>query len=259
MWASLSLVGRSHTLRCDAKQFEERFIVFDEFIASVDHFHLGDYLPDGFIKGSQPKYLETLEPSGVPVISTLAIQQLSIRIDQCRFIAQEDFELIDDERKPKQNDVLLTVDGGTSIGKPVLFDLEDDYAIDSHVAILRPIGLDPRMLVYLLASPIGQLQFQRAESGASGQTGVTEEDIRRFRFPSMSNEAVDSIVTNLERSREELAHLAAQLKAKEDQVWEDFNRRILPLTRDEGKPIPQTTGAPEPLKKIRARSSKSGR
>jgi hypothetical protein len=224
--------------------------VFDEYISSVDHFYLGDYLPDAFIKGSQPKYLETLEPNGVPVISTLAIQQMSIRIDQCRFIAQEDFEIMDDDRKPKHKDVLLTVDGGTSIGKPVLFDLDDDYAIDSHVAILRPVGLDPRMLVYLLASPLGQLQFQRAESGASGQSGVTEEDIRRFRFPSMSDEAVESIVTSIERSREELADLAAQLKEKEYQVWKEFNRRILPQSRNNGNMTRQNA---------RANTSRSGR
>jgi hypothetical protein len=194
MTASLSLISRSHTLRCDAKQAETRFAAFDKFISSIEHFYLGDYLPAPFVKGSQPKYLETLEPGGVPVINTLSIQQLSIRIEQCRFIAQEDFDVIEDDRKPRLNDVLLTVDGGTSIGKPVLFDLEGDYAIDSHVAILRPAGLDPRLLVYLLASPLGQVQFQQAESGASGQTGVTEEDIRRFRFPFLDQNDAREVV-----------------------------------------------------------------
>jgi hypothetical protein len=226
MTASLSLVSKSHTLRCDAKQAETRFAVFDKFISSVEHFYLGDHLPKPFIKGAQPKYLETLEPGGVPVINTLSIQQLSIRIEQCRFIAQEDFDVIEDERKPKPNDVLLTVDGGTSIGKPVLFDLEGDYAIDSHVAILRPAELDPRLLVYLLASPLGQVQFQQAESGASGQTGVTEEDIRRFRFPLINEDDAKQVLSEIERKRAELAQLAATLREKEEEVWNGFNQAI---------------------------------
>ena len=231
MTASLSLVSKSHTLRCDAKQAETRFAAFDNFISSIKHFYLGDYLPNPFVKGSQPKYLETLEPGGVPVINTLSIQQLSIRIEQCRFIAQEDFDIIEDERKPNLNDVLLTVDGGTSIGKSVLFDLEGDYAIDSHVAILRPAGLDPRLLVYLLASPIGQIQFQQAESGASGQTGVTEEDIRRFRFPLINEDDAIKVVSDIERNRAELAQIAATLRKKEEELWKGFNQAIILKTK----------------------------
>lgn len=222
----LSQIAKSHSLRRDAKQAESRFSEFDRFIASIDHFYLGDFLPAPFIKGSQPKYLETIETEGgVPVISTLAIQNLSIVIEACRFVAAEDFEALDEEKKPHQNDVLLTLDGGTSIGKPVLFDLEDDYAVDSHVAILRPSGLDPKLLVYLLASPIGQLQFNRAESGASGQTGVTEEDVRRFRFPSIKGN-VSRIVAGLDGARQRMAEMREKMAAEEKEAWADFNSTI---------------------------------
>jgi hypothetical protein len=223
MRGSLSLIAKSHTLRCDAKQAERRFEEFEAFISSIDHFCLGDFIPNSFSKGSQPNYNESLEPDGVPVISTIVIQQLGIRTELCRYVTSEDFDALDESRKPRKGDVLLTMDGGPSIGKPVLFDMDDDYANDSHVAILRPEGLDPRYLVYLLASPIGQVQFQRAESGASGQTAVTEDDVRRFRFPVISDEKIQYVVSQLDSGRCEIAELLAKLRDKEHQAWAAFH------------------------------------
>lgn len=48
-----------------------------------------------------------------------------------------------------------------------------------------------------VASPIGQLQFNRAESGASGQTSVTEEDLRRFRFPTKLLAQIDALAKRI--------------------------------------------------------------
>lgn len=227
MTASLRLVSQSHTLRCDAKQAERRFSEFGRFISSAEHFSLGDFLPKPFVKGCQPNYIETPGPTGVLVISTITIQRLSIQKELCRFITYDDYEALDNARKPKKSDVLLTMDGGTSIGKPALFDFDEDYAIDSHVAILRPVGLDPKLLVYLLASPLGQIQFQRAESGASGQTAVTEEDIRRFRFPLIDEQAICEIVANVDAQRAELAELTATLHDKEKATWGGFYQAIV--------------------------------
>jgi hypothetical protein len=95
--------------------------------------------------------------------------------------------------------VLLTVDGGVSIGKPLYFDGSGDFTIDSHVCILRPQGVSALGIVYLLASPLGQMQFRHAESGASGQTAVTEEDFRRFIFPLSVLDHLDDIVADMER------------------------------------------------------------
>jgi hypothetical protein len=227
--SSLKLVSRSHALRCDAKQAERRFAEFDTWMSSVPHFYLGDYLPTAMVKGGQPVYLETTDATGIPVISTLAIQQLSIQEELCRFISEEDFAAIEEDKKPRKGDVLLTMDGGTSIGKPVLFDLDKEFSIDSHVAILRPVGLDARWLVYLLASPLGQIQFNQAESGASGQTAVTEDDIRLFRFPRLDNKNVESVVAGLDSRRGEIAALATQLKAKEADAWDSLGRAVMEI------------------------------
>lgn len=226
MRSSLADVARSHSLRCDAKQGEERFRRFDTWIESVDHFVLGDMLPNPIVKGAQPEYADVSE-DGILVITTLAIQDLAINVSACRPALRTDFGE-DDIRKPNVGDVLLTVDGGTSIGKPALFEMEGDWAVDSHVAILRPRGLDAKLLVYLLASPLGQLQFQRAESGASGQTSVTEEDIRRFRFPRLSASDERAALELVSAARARAARLKEEAMHIEEDGWEEFLKASAP-------------------------------
>lgn len=226
-WGSLSHISQSYTLRCDAKQSEKCFSDFTQVMSGVGVVQLGSYFPRPFSKGIQPAYLETLDAEGVPVISTIAIQHLSIIIEACRYITQEDFDQLSEERKLKSGDVLVTMDGGTSIGKPVLFELDEDFTVDSHIAILRPEGLAPLALVYLLASPLGQLQFQQAESGASGQTAVTEEDIRRFVFPRTELETLNELVINLHSERMSIQSIRQELDGREAAAWHSFNQALL--------------------------------
>lgn len=223
--SSLSTISKSHTLRCDAKQTEHRFSEFRKLVDKVDCFFLGEYLPNTLIKGSQPTYLDTQD--GIPVINTLSIQQLQINEIDCRYIAEDDFENLSDDKKLKPNDVLLTMDGGTSIGKPVLFNRDGDWTVDSHVAILRPEGIKPKSLVYLLASPIGQVQFQLAESGASGQTAVTEEDLRRFIFPVNALSALESLTDELDSKRTSIRTRIEELRKEEDEAWKSFTLALV--------------------------------
>ncbi len=225
--ASLNLVAHSYTLRCDAKQAEQCFNDSCRAMARIDVVQLGCFFPRPFVKGYQPKYVETLDPVGIPVVSTLAIQRLRIITDACRYITQDDFDALPEDRKLKKDDILLTMDGGTSIGKPVLFALEQDYTIDSHVSILRPEGIAPLALVYLLASPLGQLQFQQAESGASGQTAVTEEDIRRFVFPKLGVERLKLLVSELHAERKIIERETAHLYRRQKDAWRKFNESLL--------------------------------
>ncbi len=228
---SLRLAARTHSLRCDAKQAEARFQQLDELFSKVPHFRLGDFLPGPMMKGEQPAYQESLEPEGVAVINTLSIQRLQVVPELCRFISEEEYERIDGERKPRKGDVLVTVDGGTSIGKPVYFDLPDPFAVDSHVAILRPQGVSARLLVYLLASPLGQVQFQQAESGASGQTGVSEEDIRRFRFPRLGSASAATLEATIDAARSEISELQRQLEAKQSALWKPIGDSLAMLAK----------------------------
>jgi len=217
--SSLSLIATNYAFRCDAKFADPAVLDVLKKVESAGYFMLGDYLPQPFVKGIQPDYLDQPTDDSVPIINTLAIQNLEIHEQNCRHIAREDFEALNNERKLREGDVLLTVDGGVSIGKPCLFNLNGDYSIDSHVVVLRPKGLSSLALVYLLASPLGQMQFRRAESGASGQTTVTEDDIRRFRFPSALLKSIDQTAAHIEAERQRIAAQRAKLQAEEMALW----------------------------------------
>lgn len=223
--SSLLEISKSHSLRCDSKQSESRFVELDRLLSEKETTYLGEYLPEPITKGSQPTYLQ--EREGIPVINTLSIQNMSINIQDCRHISTDDFQKLTDNRILKKGDVLLTMDGGTSIGKPALFDLEGHYTVDSHVAILRPLGLSSKALAFLLASPIGQLQFQRFESGASGQTAVTEEDLRRFVMPKFAIEKLEDYTEALSKERKRIEAERKKLKNAELIMWNNFTSRLI--------------------------------
>lgn len=107
------------------------------------------------------------------------------------------------------------MDGGTSIGKSAIFDLDDNFTVDSHVAIIRPVGISEKAMAYLLASPMGQLQFNKAESGASGQTAVTEEDLRRFQFPSALLKNIEDLAEDLDKKRKKINEKKKALEKEE--------------------------------------------
>lgn len=240
---SLASVARTLTLRCDAKQNEPRFLQLDAQLGAGPTTRLSSFLPEPFIKGRQPIYLE--EPGDDEyafVVSTLAVQALKINAKACRYTTKALYDTLGPGRQLRDGDVLLTMDGGTSIGKVAVFSreqfaeavdipAEDVYVtVDSHVAILRPQGISPAALAYLLASPMGQLQFQRAESGASGQTAVTEDDVRYFQFPRFDPASLESAVVSL---GETLARVEERVRAAESErrgAWDTFQTQLSPTT-----------------------------
>lgn len=222
--SSLGLVGTNYAFRCDAKYADPNAIAIEARIRKAGHFEVGDYLPLPFVKGIQPEYLDQPSEDSVPVVNTLSIQNLSLRTEDCRHIPRDDFDELSPERKLKKGDVLLTVDGGVSIGKPFLFDMNSDFTTDSHVVVLRPEGLSPLSLVYLLASPLGQMQFRRLESGASGQTTVTEDDIRRFIFPSSVLKSIDALAQHIETERKRIAKERKRLGDEEAALWRKLEK-----------------------------------
>lgn len=220
--SSLKLAATNYAFRCDAKYADDNVREVLGKIRQAGCFVLSEFLPAPFVKGGQPEYLDQPTEDSVPVISTLSIQNLSVDSESCRHISSDDFDILSEDRKLRRNDVLLTVDGGVSIGKACLFEFDEPYTMDSHVVALRPEGIGPLALVYLLASPLGQMQFRRAESGASGQTTVTEDDIRRFIFPRSILHTIDEVAKNIEEQRKRIAKERQQLHEDEKLLWEEL-------------------------------------
>jgi len=217
---SLSRIAQCPTFRCDPRYYAKVAIAAEAKVRSASFFELGEFLPTPAIKGIQPSYLDAPTDDSVPVVNTLSVQGLKVNEDDCRHISRDDYDDIEGVRKLRKDDVLLTMDGGVSIGKAALFVSGGDFTVDSHVCILRPVGIAPRSLVYLLASPMGQQQFRRAESGASGQTAVTEEDIRRFVFPSSLLVELDAVVDGIENERAKIEKERAKLAKREAAAWQ---------------------------------------
>lgn len=78
--------------------------------------------------------------------------------------------------------------------------------------------------MYLLASPLGQMQFRRAESGASGQTTVTEDDIRRFVFPISILKSIDMVSKHIEAERKRIAEQRRKLATEEATLWRQLDK-----------------------------------
>jgi hypothetical protein len=238
---SLRKVAETLTLRCDAKQTEPRFLELDNRLSSAPTVRLSSYLPEAFVKGRQPTYLEEIgEEEFAYVVSTLAVQPLRINARDCRFTPKSFYDSVGGQRQLRDGDIVLTMDGGTSIGKAAVFNLEAFaeaveadpeevlVTVDSHVAILRPQGISPLALAYLLASPIGQAQFQRAESGASGQTAVTEDDVRYFRFPKFDPSELEDAVQTLKNALDEAQELVRSAESQRRDAWSDFEAQLTP-------------------------------
>lgn len=233
---SLRSVARNPTLRIDAKQAAPSCIQLEALLDGIDTFFLNEVLPAPFAKGRQPHYLDDNADEGALVINTGAVKPLGVVFGLCRRISADEYEELPDSRKLQNGDVLLTTDGGTSIGKAAVFTpppLEDralaecGFTVDSHVAILRPQGISPMLLTYLLCSPMGQLQFQRAESGASGQTAVSEEDIRRFRFPRVAPAVFDAACNSFKNALDTARRLEAEAYKTRQDGWDAFQDSLL--------------------------------
>ena len=231
---SLSRCVSSPILRMDAKQAAPECLELDAIFREIPTFHLGKYIPKPFVKGEQPIYMEEDdETDGAYVVSTLAVRPLHVNIAACKVISAKQFEDLSPARRLADGDVVLTVDGGTSIGKCAVFrtlqtaerGIPSSFTVESHVAIIRPT-ISADIVAHLLCSPIGQLQFQRAEAGASGQTSVSEADIRRFRFPQLSSDELLAANQTLESSLREARRIEMEAEKARRAAWTTFEESL---------------------------------
>ena len=55
---SLRIVATNYALRCDAKYADPRILAIEKKVRSAGAFELGEFLPEPFVKGIQPEYLD---------------------------------------------------------------------------------------------------------------------------------------------------------------------------------------------------------
>lgn len=180
-FSSLDSIAEKYNLRCDAKQNVQYNNDIINLLHSIPNIKLGKIFDGAFIKGKQPIYMDDQEDDGVNIISTLAIQDHAIIIENCKKISLENYD--EDDAKPQIGDILITLDGAVSVGKTAYFDIEDDYSIDSHIGIIR-LGdnVMAKLISYLLGSKLCETQFRLFESGATSMS-LNEVDLREIKIP----------------------------------------------------------------------------
>ena len=240
----LSDLAASHSLRCDVRQSQPRFSRLDELLGRSDTLQLGEILPGPLYKaGLKLDYVNPGTHAGptATVVTTEAIQDLRIVTENCKLVDEEPASAVDEKFRLRTGDVLLTVDGGPSVGKVAVVEADwlDEHGpiafTDSHVVVLRPVGVEPHLLSFLLHSPLGQAQFQKAETGASGQTAVNEDDIRRFRFPEVRDGRAGGPAQRLKQKREELNERRRRVDEEERKAWARFGSELLSEPTDRQK------------------------
>lgn len=180
-------ISNRYCFRCDAKQEQSYFKKVLKILNKIKITEFEELFQGEFVKGKQPQYLSDPEEEGVPIISTLAIQDLCLVKEACKKIFYEVYEKIPNELKPMKSDILITLDGAVSVGKPLLYNEEEDYGIDSHIGIVRTKKekYDPEIVALILGSELCQAQFRMYESGATSHS-INEVELRKLKIPLLN-------------------------------------------------------------------------
>lgn len=160
---------------------------------------------------------------GVPflVISNVASGRISF--ENTRFVPRAYYEAIQDNRKPRKGDVLLTVTG--SYGIPVVVETDEIFCFQRHIALIRASRLDSKFLSYVLQSPESNRYFDLVATGAAQKT-IGLASIRAMNIPFPSLLAQREVVARLDGAKAKAEKLEA--KAREGvAVCETMRKAIL--------------------------------
>ena len=112
---------------------------------------------------------------GVPFLSVKDMSRGQIDFGNCKYISEEDHEILYKRCDPKKGDILLSKVGTT--GVPALVDTEKKFDLFVSVALLKfnHNYIDPLYLKYLIESPIVQIQAKRNTRGVGNKNWVLRD------------------------------------------------------------------------------------
>jgi len=130
-----------------------------------------------------------------------------------KYFASDSYKL--DHRKLEQGDLLINSTGVGTAGRVNYFDLKGDYAVDSHVTIVRLIKdkILSKFVLYSLAH-IGFSEIEKMAEGQSGQIELSPDTIKNIRVPLPDVdeqlevlEMVDAVERKITKNLEEIVML----------------------------------------------------
>lgn len=136
-----------------------------------------------------------------------------------KYYVSENF--VSDERNLIKEDLLVNSTGVGTAGRVTLFDLDGNYAVDSHITIIRlnKDELLPKFALYSLAH-IGFNTIEQMATGQSGQIELSVDTIKEIKIPLPLLDKQKEIVAEIERYVAEISKAKTELshieQAKKD-------------------------------------------
>lgn len=132
-----------------------------------------------------------------------------------------------DNRLLQKGDLLVNSTGVGTAGRVNIFDLDEKYFVDSHVAILRldQTRLLPVYLLYQLYFNIGFKNIEKMATGQSGQIELATDTIANIRIPVPDIEEQKRIVAEilpLEIEIEKLQKELYEIPAKKQAIFDKY-------------------------------------
>jgi len=152
---------------------------------------------------------------GVPFLTIGNVSRGQVDFSDTRFVPRAYFDSLDSRRVPRRGDILYTVVGAT-YGRAIKVDVDQEFCVQRHIAIMRPDGsLETDYLHLFLRSPLAYRQATGAITGTAQPT-VPLRPLRRFKTPVPPLAEQRSVVVRVERFMRLCDELEAKLRLAED-------------------------------------------
>lgn len=133
-----------------------------------------------------------------------------------KYYVKKDFT--SDERNLKKGDVLINSSGVGTAGRVTLFNLDGEFVVDSHIAIVRldQKKIIPKYAMYALAK-LGFKTIEKMATGQSGQIELSPATINSLKIPLPLLSEQKEIVAKIEKIEEEIILLENELTNQEEE------------------------------------------
>lgn len=145
-----------------------------------------------------PHETPTFVDSGIPFVSAEASHDGRIHLDECRgFITREQHEVYCQKVRPHKNDIFIVKSGSTT-GKTVMVDFDEEFSIWSPLALVRCNNLAmPRYVFFYCTSVMFQKQVRDNWSFGT-QPNIGMGVLENLRLPLPEIEEQRAIVDTLD-------------------------------------------------------------
>ncbi len=150
-----------------------------------------------------PGYVEV----GIPFITTKDLENGKISFENCKYINQEDYLLINKRSNVTTGDIIMPMIG--SIGSPIIVKTDRPFSIKNLALIKNNINNDLRYICYYLNSESTLYQFGLSTSGGV-QNFISLGVLRNLSIPKITIEEQTAIANYLDHKTFQIDHLIAK-------------------------------------------------